>query len=113
MQLYCRPSATYLHIRVWCNPLEGNSSQEVLNIVLYKRSPFKKRGRSIWLKARKDPTTSLCLARINVSEPSLSVMHVDGIMKAVKKLLFTKSMEEYKNKLRNCRSLQSSIISDE
>ena len=45
------------------------SSLEVLNIVLYIRSPSKKRGRSTWLNARTDRTTSLCLARINVSEP--------------------------------------------
>ena len=43
----------------------------------------------------------LCLARINVSEPSSSVMYIDGIMKPLKKLLFTKSMQKFKNKLRN------------
>ena len=102
----CRPSAAYLHIRVWRYPLEGASSLEVLSIMLYMRSLSKKRGRSTWLNARADRTTSLCLTRINVSEPSSSVMDIDGIMKAVKKLLLTKSMQESSNKLRNSRSLQ-------
>ena len=92
-------------------PLEGASSLEVLNIVLYIRSPAKKRGRSIWLDACADRTTSLCLARINVSEPSSSVMDTDRIMKAVKKLLLTKSMQEPSNKLRNLKNLINSLVS--
>ena len=95
-----------MHIGVWRYPLEGASSLEALNIVLYLHSPSKKRGRSTWLNARADRTTSLCLARINVSEPSSSVMDVDEIMKAVKKLLLT-YIQEPSNKL---RSLQTSMI---
>ena len=94
-----------MHIRVWRYPLEGASSLEVLNIVLYIRSTSKKRGRSTRLNVRPDRTTSLCLARINVSKPSSSVMNIDGIIKAVKKLLLT-YMQEPRNKL---RSLQSYI----
>jgi len=85
----------------------------VLIIVLYIRSPSKKRGRSTWLNARTDRTTSLCLARINVSEPSSIVMDIDGIMKAVKKLLLTKSMQESSNKLRNSQSLKSFNFTNE
>ena len=56
--------AAYLHIRVWRYSLEGASSLEVLNIVLFIRSPSKKRGRSSWLNACTNRTTSLFLARI-------------------------------------------------
>ena len=94
----CRPSAAYLHIRVWRYPLEGASSLEVLNIVLCIGSPSKKQGRSTWLNVRVDRTISLCLERINVSEPLLSVMDIDGIIKAVKKVLLT-YMQEPSNKL--------------
>ena len=106
-QLVCRFSAAYLHIRVWRYPLVGASSLEVLSIVLC--SPSKKRGRSTWLNARADRTTWLCLTRINVSEPSSSVMYIDGIMKVIKKLLLTKSIFRSlcSNKLRN---LQNPII---
>ena len=78
-----------LHIRVWRFPLEGASSLEVLNVVLYIRSSSKKRGKNTWLNACTVRTTSLCLARINVSELSSSVMDTDRMMKAVKKLLLT------------------------
>ena len=102
----CRHSLTYLHTRVWHYPLEGTSRLEVLNIVLYIRSPSKKRGLSTWLNACSDRTTSLCRARINVSEPSTSVMDFTGFMKHVKKLLLT-YMHKPSNKLRNSRSLQT------
>ena len=39
--------------------------------------------------------------RINVLEPSSSVMDIDGIMKVIKKLLHTKSTLDTSNKLRN------------
>ena len=32
-------------------------------------------------KSRADRTTSLCLARVNISEPSSSVMDIDGTMR--------------------------------
>ena len=94
----------YLHIRVWRYPLKDAGSLDVLNIVLYIRSPSKKRGRSTWLNARTDRTTSLCLARINVSEPSPSIMDTDRMMRAVKKLLLTMSMQKSSNKLRYLQS---------
>ena len=98
--LYCTLSAAYLHIRVWRYPLEGASSLVLLNIVPYIRSSCKKRGLRTWLNVRPELTFSLCLVRINVSEPSSSVMDIDGIMKLLKKLLFTKSMQESSKKLR-------------
>ena len=73
-------TATYLHIRVGRYQLEGARSVEVLSIVLYIRSPSKNRGRSTWLDACTDRTTSLCLTRINVAEPLSSVMDTDRVM---------------------------------
>ena len=90
-------SAAYLYIRVWRYLLESASSLEVLNIVQYIRSLSKKRGRSTWLNARTDRTTSLCLARINVFEPSSSVMDTDRMMKAFKRLLLKKSIQKSSN----------------
>ena len=92
-----------LHIRLWRYPLKGASSLEVLNI----RSPSKKRGRSTWLNGRADRTTSLRLARNNVSEPSISVMDIDGIMKAIKNLLLT-----YMQEPSNSRFLQNTFFEE-
>ena len=47
----------------------------------------------------------MCLARIKVSEPPSNVMHIDGIMKVIKKLLLTKSMQESSNKLCNLQNI--------
>ena len=95
-----------MHNRVWRYPLEGASSLEVQNIVLYIRSPSKKPGRSSWLNARTDRTTYLCPVRINVSKPLSSVMDTDGIMKLLKKLLLTYKQEP-SNKL---RSIQKVVV---
>ena len=91
---------------MWRYPLEVASSLEVLIVVPYTRSPFTKDRRSTLLVACTDRTTFLCLARINVPEPSSSVMDIDGIMKAVKKLLLT-YMQEPSNKLCSSRFLQN------
>ena len=37
-------------------------------------------------------------------------MDIDGVLKAVKKLMLTKSMQESSNKLRNSRSLQKDEV---
>ena len=79
--------------------------------MLYMRSPSKKRGKSIGLGACADRTTSLRLIRINVSKPSSSVMDTDRMIKAVKKLLLTKSMQKSSNKLRNVQSTMTVLLS--
>ena len=70
-----------MHIRVWRYPLEVASSLEVRSLQ-YLRSPFKKRDEILDLTPVQTCTVSLRLARINVSEPSSSVMDIDASKKA-------------------------------